>query len=133
MLCEICRQREATVHETNVVGDAVTTQDVCRECFEIAEPSEARELMGVFSAGCHYCGGEPHCTCPDLTGDAEKLWTLCANCAQEFYRFMDVKLPGLSEGKVEPEVALQVPMILAELDRHMKQWVSDRHSPGDGP
>jgi len=129
MLCEVCHEREATIHDTNIAGDAITTQNLCNECFEFRDASRAQELSSVSQAGCSYCGGEPQCTCPDLSaasGDAQKLCVLCGPCAQEFYRFIGLKLPGFATGKITPEQVPQVPTVLAELDRHMKQWVSGR-------
>ncbi len=129
MRCEICHEREATIHDTKVEGDVITSSNICPECFEATEPKRSQELFSIFQAGCHYCGGEPDCTAPDLSADLrgeQRLWALCKRCRREFYRFCNQKLPGFGQAKMAPEQIAQVPALLAELDEHMKKWVSER-------
>ena len=125
MHCEQCHQREATVHNTTVAGDNTTTVNLCVECFEAADP----DMASLLQAGCHYCGGEFNCTAPDLSAESfgkQKLWALCRRCAEEFHGHYNRNLPGLGAAKLTPEHMSQLPGFLAELDRHMKQWVSER-------
>jgi protein-arginine kinase activator protein McsA len=131
MICDVCHEREATVHTTHVTDDVLTKQDLCSECFELGMPSQANESFSVFQSGCHYCGGTPGSTCPDLSAAAGvdlKLRALCGSCAQEFYRFVGLKLPEFAKGGIAPAQMSQVVTIFAQLDRHMKQWVSERDS-----
>jgi protein arginine kinase activator len=42
MLCSICKEREATVHLTQITGDRMQKVDVCKECSEttiLADPT----------------------------------------------------------------------------------------------
>ena len=127
MLCERCNQREATVHTTTVAGDNTKTVNLCAECFEGTDP----DMVSHFQEGCHYCGGEFNCTAPDLSAASfgkQKLWALCSRCAEEYYGYYNRKLPGLGAAKLTPEHVSQLPDFLAELDWHMKQWVSEKDS-----
>jgi protein-arginine kinase activator protein McsA len=127
MLCEKCHQREATVHTTTIVGDDVTTVNRCAECSEGAAP----DLASMVQAGCHYCGGAFYCSAPDLSGQScanPKLWALCKRCAEEFYGFCSRTLPGFGTEAFTQEQFSKVPAMLTKLDRHMKQWVSERDS-----
>jgi protein-arginine kinase activator protein McsA len=129
MLCEICCEREATNHTTKVAGDVTTTSNLCTECFKTVEPSLAQKLSSAFQAGCHYCGGQPDCTAPDLSAgpsDKQALVALCKRCALEFYAFFNRKLPRLGTAKMTPAELARVPTMLAELDQHMRDWVSQR-------
>ena len=56
------------------------------------------------------------------------LWALCKRCAEEFYGFWNRRMPGLVTGKLTPEQVSEGPALLAELDRHMQQWVFERDS-----
>ena len=131
MLCDVCHKREATIHNTKIVGDSLSTTNLCTECLASADPGLAQSLTSASETGCHYCGGEPDCSCPDLTAasvGAQKSCWLCSHCAQEFYDYADRKLPGLASGKFAPEQVAQVTTILAKLDQHMRQWVLERSS-----
>jgi protein arginine kinase activator len=42
MLCSICREREATVHLTQITGDKMQKADLCEECSKttvLADPT----------------------------------------------------------------------------------------------
>src|SRR5579859_7785855 len=124
MLCEQCHQREATVHNTTVAGENTTTANLCAECFQGVD----HETASFFQAGYHYCDGEFNCTAADLSAESfgkQKLWALCSRCAQEFYGYWNRKLPGLGTSKLTPEQISQLPGVLAELDGHMRRWVSE--------
>ena len=41
MLCEICHEREATVHNTEIAVDVQKTRDLCEQCFQATEPARA--------------------------------------------------------------------------------------------
>ena len=131
MLCEKCQQREATCHMTFASGnidEVPTTADLCGECFEASSPL-AREALAELRAGCCYCGGEPYCSCIDLSvalHRGPKTRVLCNPCSKEFYRVMRLKVPGMGRGIITPEQAANLPTIFAELHEHMKKWVSER-------
>src|SRR2546429_513271 len=44
MLCDICQQREATIHNTEIDGDVTRHSNFCDSCFEVSKPTEARDL-----------------------------------------------------------------------------------------
>ena len=60
MLCEMCQEREATVHATHIAGEDLKHRNLCDKCFEAAKPTQARDLATALQAGCRHCGGEPY-------------------------------------------------------------------------
>jgi protein-arginine kinase activator protein McsA len=131
MLCEKCQEKEATVfntHCTNVVGEVPKTSNLCSECWEASSPT-AREIAAAWRAGCIYCGGEPFASAPDLSAGVSgtpKTCVLCRPCNQEFYEFINLKLPGLATGSFTPEQTANIHSIFAEVHEHMKKWASKR-------
>ena len=52
MLCEMCQEREATVHETQIAGDVQKSRNLCEQCFQATEPAQASDLGAALKAGC---------------------------------------------------------------------------------
>jgi hypothetical protein len=113
---------------------------LCDECFEASNPTQARELTAAFEAGCRYCGGKSDSGGFDpvamLSGPSRLSFT-CRLCADEYYRFLDQKLPGFvqcaSTATVTEELIAKMrtkdfSLILAELEEHMRKWVADKNS-----
>lgn len=143
MLCDICLTNEATNHEThctNTSGDVPKERHLCDECFEASNPTEVRDLAQSLQAGCRYCGGEACGGGFDslaLLGGVRKMSFLCKSCSQEYYGFLDLKLPGLGDAdRTKEQRAILVAKfkscdfkaISVELESHMKRWVSERDS-----
>ena len=123
MLCEKCRQREATVFLTQIV-DGVEwrilepVHGMRRDMWHRPAGNPAcpdlRALAGEMQAAhCHYCGGQP-CTgdnhfMPGLPGDTPRNF-ICTPCQMEFLRFMQQEMEKLAEteGKAEPARKLQL-------------------------
>lgn len=136
MLCEICQEREATIHTTHIVDDVPKPSNFCDKCFEAFKPNQARGLAGALQAGCRYCGGVPAGGGPDPIArirGIRKVSFMCKACATELSRFLSQKVPGWREETITPEQAakihtLDVPAILFEADEHMKKWIADKNS-----
>jgi protein-arginine kinase activator protein McsA len=138
MLCEICQKREATVHETQIAGDVHKSRDLCEQCFQATEPAQAIDLSAALKAGCRYCGGEPYAGggSPLLApAGAQGISFMCKPCAEEYYRFLDHKIPGFVECARTATVtddlraklrARDFSAILIEVEAHMKKWVAER-------
>jgi protein-arginine kinase activator protein McsA len=136
MLCEICHEREATVHTTQIAGDVQKTRDLCEQCFQGTEPSGAGDLAAALKAGCRYCGGEPYAGgCSSLPTRVRGITFMCKPCSAEYYRFLDHKIPGFVECARTATVtddliaklsACDFSAILTEVDGHMKEWVAER-------
>ena len=133
MLCGICHEREATIHNTIIHGDAMKKSDFCEQCFEASKPTEARELAAALQAGCKYCGGEPWSGRGNISplSDASKMSFMCKPCTEEFFRFLREKLPGFGGETITPERIAKfrkadVPGIIREADEHMKKWVAKK-------
>jgi protein-arginine kinase activator protein McsA len=140
MLCEICQEREATVHNTEIAGDVLKTRDLCDQCFQATEPEQASGLGAALKAGCRYCGGEPYAgggaPLPDPTG-AREISFMCRPCWEEYYRFFDHKIPGFVECARTATVtddliakmrACDMSAVFAEIEVHMKTWVAQRRT-----
>ena len=141
MLCDLCRKREATVHETvctNLASDIPKRRDLCAECFEAAKSSEANPLMAMSQASCRYCGGKPVVSgswSPATGSGIHDMNFQCGRCAQEVSKFFDQKWPGFLEcartATVTPELIATIrksdtAVVYAELEEHMRKWVSER-------
>src|SRR5580692_8362862 len=98
MLCNKCRQREATVHKTTYVADGGVTEEptiinLCAECHQEEDPG----IVAMIQAGCHYCDGEFSCTATDpsdMAAQQPKQFGLCARCADEFHGYVRRIVPG---------------------------------------
>jgi hypothetical protein len=137
MLCDNCHEREATCFSTKCTqvasGDVISsdTVNLCKECFEAADPATSHEISSAWQAGCRYCGGEPHCSSPDLSAGIQgplKICALCESCSTEFYRYVNVKIPWLGnpEAMPAPGEMGDVAAALADVEQHMKTWISER-------
>jgi protein-arginine kinase activator protein McsA len=138
MLCDKCQIREATVHFTTCSSPAVEKpkhDDLCQECFEASDLAAASgvptDFQAVVQSGCRYCGGEFHSGGFDLLallGGVRRMSVMCKPCAEEYFGFLRLKLPGLGDHCTKEQTALLVasakagdfPAILAELEEHMK-------------
>lgn len=109
MKCCVCKEREATVHLTQIVGDKMQKVDLCEECARnkgINDPtgfSLADLLLGL--------GGEPEAEPPAKTGELKcpqcgftqtefkKLGRFgCPECYQTFAEGLDELLKSMHKG-----------------------------------
>jgi len=109
MLCCICKEREATVHLTQIAGDKMQKVDLCEECAKtkgVNDPtgfSLADLLLGLGasqeieqSAG----GGEIRCPrCGFTQADFKKAGRLgCPDCYKAFGEGLDGLLKSMHKG-----------------------------------
>jgi len=138
MLCEMCKEREATVHDTVIAGDAQKSRNLCDRCFQAVEPARASDLSAALQVGCRYCGSEPYAgggsPFPGRSG-AHGISFMCKPCTEEYYRFLDQKLPGFVECARTATVtddliaklrASDISAIFTKIEDHMKKWVAER-------
>jgi len=96
MLCCICKEKKATVHLTQIVGDSVQKLDMCEECARekgLDDPTEfalADQVLGLGAAQAleqAASGGEVKCPgCGYTQSDFKKSGRLgCARCYETFY------------------------------------------------
>lgn len=148
MLCDECQVREATVHITTCYGNRKKESEqtnLCPECWVASDRAKAlappKDLEATLQAGCRYCGGEPCLGGFDALaafGGVRKWRVMCRPCTEEYFGFLEGKLPGLGQSDRTPEQlttfvakakACNFPAMLVELDEHMKRWVAKRKSP----
>jgi protein-arginine kinase activator protein McsA len=150
MLCNKCQIRDATVHFTASSSASIKKlkyTDLCQECFD-ATDFEGKHLLptdiqSALKAGCRFCGGEPCSGGLDplaMLGGIRKMSVLCKPCAKEYFGFIRQKLPGFGDPDLTKEQmatlvadykACNFPAVLAELEKHMKEWVAKRKPPSD--
>jgi len=88
------------------------------ECLEITRPGAADKLSAALQAGCLYCGRQVGVT-------------FCDPCAKEVSRFMQTKgFGGVFKGKMTLEMRAHMKTLAAEMEQHMKEWVSQREAGG---
>ncbi len=126
------------MHNTEIAGDVQKTRDLCEQCFQAIEPARAGDLAAALKAGCRYCGGEPYAGGRSpLAGPTgvRGITFMCEPCSEEYYRFLDLKIPGFVECATTATVtddliaklrACDFLAILAEVEDHMKKWVAKR-------
>jgi hypothetical protein len=127
MLCDNCHQREATCHVCAIVGDVMTSRDLCVECHEANSP-EAREFSAAQrDAHCEFCGGQPCAGGTDvlaLVTGVQKLKFMCMPCSMEHNRYVQQELGPNISGLSQQEQLELLRKLDKEADAHMKRWVS---------
>jgi protein arginine kinase activator len=110
MLCCICKEKQATVHFTQIVGDKVQKVDLCEDCARdkgVNDPSAfpmADLLLGLGSAQeidqAAPGGGELRCPkCGFTQADFKKAGRLgCADCYQTFSEGLETLLKTMHKG-----------------------------------
>jgi hypothetical protein len=136
MLCEICQKRKATVHTTIMSGAVLKQSDFCGECFETSKPSEAGALATALQSGCRYCGGQPYSgsghSLTAMSGIGN-LSFMCKPCAEEYFRFLRLRMPGFGSDTLTKEQAAKLAKydlaaISIEVEEHMEKWVANKDS-----
>src|SRR5205807_1707053 len=98
------------------------------------------DLTAALRAGCRFCSGEPYaggCAPPAALSGALRMSFMCKPCTEEYYRFLDEKLPGFvtcaSTATVSDELIAKVrasdlSAVFTELENHMNKWVAEKNS-----
>jgi protein arginine kinase activator len=109
MLCCICKEREATVHLTQIVGDKMQKVDLCEECAKtkgVNDPtgfSLADLLLGLgASQEIEQAAGGVELKCPSCgftQADFKKAGRLgCPKCYKTFGEGLEVLLKSMHKG-----------------------------------
>ncbi len=109
MLCCICKEKEATVHLTQITGDKVQKVDLCEECAKqkgVNDPagfSLADLLLGLgASQEIEQAAGGPDLKCPKCgftQADFKKSGRLgCADCYSTFAEGLEGLLKTMHKG-----------------------------------
>ena len=133
MLCERCREREATCHSTTVTDGVASSIELCDECLaSSAGPAEREFFTAAKTARCSYCG-DVACSggmdSPEISpGGQQQMKFLCLRCVDEFGRHWQQLLQRVPQDLPQQEQMAAMRALLDEADHHMKQWVSERGS-----
>lgn len=111
MLCNICKQNEATVHLTQIVGDKMQKVDLCEACSKekgVSDPSTfslADLLLGLGAAQeMEQSGGGVEVKCPQCgftQADFKKNGRFgCAECYHTFAEGLESMLKSMHKGVV---------------------------------
>jgi len=109
MLCSICKEKEATVHLTNIAGDKMQKVDLCEDCARskgVNDPAGfnlADLLLGLgASQEIEQAGGETGLKCPACgftQADFKKAGRLgCPECYQTFAEPLEGLLKTMHKG-----------------------------------
>jgi len=109
MLCCICKEKQATVHLTQIAGEKVQKVDLCEECAkqkgadDPAQFSLADLLLGLgASQEMEKAAGGEEVQCPQCgftQADFKKTGRLgCAECYQTFAEGLESLLKGMHKG-----------------------------------
>lgn len=109
MLCSICKEREATVHLTQITGDKMQKVDLCEECSKtkgLNDPAGfnlADLLLGLgASQEIEQAGGGVEIKCPRCgftQADFKKAGRLgCPECYKTFAEGLDGLLKSMHKG-----------------------------------
>jgi hypothetical protein len=136
-MCDRCHERPATCHICHG-NSSHEGESLCRECFELSNPTVTSGITKVWEAGCQYCGGPPAIGGGGFglgvfSGIRSMPSCKCKPCAEEYYRFLQVKMPGFGTGTMTKEQLAKIKTyniaaIFTEAEEHMKKWVSERGS-----
>jgi len=131
-LCDECGARPATCHSIIVIGDETWFRDLCHECFEaLATPEEGEFDAARRDARCQYCGGQPCSGGSDfiaLSAGVQGTKFMCHSCSLEFYRYVRQEPAKFSEDLPQHEQLEAVRIVGEKAERHMRQWVEERHT-----
>lgn len=138
MLCEKCNKQEALLHVTeNWAGSGVSKEvNLCADCAQTFHGlAGITNLSDVIKrAPCRYCGGEPYCsgghTIAGLIGNHNSGW-MCKPCAEEYFRFLSEKWPGLGDVEITKEQIAHIhstdkAAVIRKAEEHMKRSVAER-------
>jgi protein-arginine kinase activator protein McsA len=131
MLCEICRQREATCHVSAIEGDVVISKNLCVKCHEASSPEAGNFLAAQRNARCEYCGGQPCAGGTDmlaLVTGVQKLKFMCLPCSREHNRYTQQQMQQAASGLSQQEQLAFLRKLDDQANEHMKKWVLERGS-----
>lgn len=121
MLCEICHEREATVHTTPLVPEGTPTSHLCRECFQIRGPIAGMQSVEGMVQTCHYCGAQ----CGFGASGSRPISIVvqgaicaCRECGDDLNEYVQ-KLSRAVSSEEE---------FIHNLEAYMKTRVAERHS-----
>src|SRR5436190_4758549 len=134
MLCCVCKEKEATVHLTQIAGDKMQKVDLCEECAKqkgVNDPagfSLADLLLGLgASQEMEQSGPELKCPhCGFTQADFKKAGRLgCANCYVTFAEGLEGLLKSMHKGTKHvgkvPQTLQQHKDYIEKLNRLQKQ------------
>ncbi len=108
MKCNVCKENEATVHLTQIVGEKMQKVDLCEECSKekgVGDPtgfSLADMLLGLGASQEmeEAAGGDLKCpTCGYTNADFKKAGRFgCPDCYQAFSAGLDALLKSMHKG-----------------------------------
>jgi DNA-directed RNA polymerase subunit RPC12/RpoP len=131
--CDACKEREATCHVVNMVGNRRQSSDLCIECFEAREPTEQKQLRkATEAAACEYCGGRPCVYWNSLTNlfgmivGLGQTRFLCTPCSTEYNAFLAKAFPSGAQDVSESEQLAIAEKLRERVHRHMLAWVAKR-------
>ena len=133
MHCDICHEREATIHTTAITPDGMQKSDLCAQCSDTTKtpgPSE-REIRGLLARGkLKYCGGPASSVSMAAPGgDHRRLEFTCTPCNTAYCEFLEMS--GVPRDYPDDEAARQEwsprwPKIHADAEAYVRRKAKER-------
>jgi protein arginine kinase activator len=120
MLCDICKQKEATVHLTQIINGVKTKLHLCEECaakhaLEMQDPLALEDIAAQLEDDLTDEESLPAKTCPYChTNLAQIKETLLLGCPKCYDTFKEYLIPLLSKLHKGTEHIGKIPSYLAE-------------------
>jgi hypothetical protein len=134
MLCEQCQILPATNHVVSIVGDTITTKELCNECFSLDPDAPDRKFLAG-NARCVFCGAPARFggSAPTALSIAEDRPSyFCTSCFTEFSRYMMNALNRIPKGLPEEQQLEAGREIREQAQRHMEEFVKKPKRRGEG-
>ena len=119
MLCEVCHERDATVH-TGTGSEGTFSRHFCQRCFQERGPLAGVQIVEGVVPRCHYCGakcdfGGP--TSRPMSTTIPGAVITCRECRDDLMEYVQ---------KLSQPVSSQAQFDL-DMEAYMKRRVADRH------
>jgi protein-arginine kinase activator protein McsA len=121
MLCDICHERDATIHTTTTRPEGVSDSHLCRECFHARGPIVGAQLVEGAEKTCHYCGAD--CKLGGFGSQAVSILipgaiSCCRECGDDLQQYF---AGHLSTASTEEDLT-------HDLETYMKTQIAKRRS-----
>lgn len=117
MLCEICQEREATIH-TRTGSESTFSRLFCQQCFQEKGPIAGVQIVKGLDETCHYCGQPCDFGSGRISIQISGAVVCCRQCGADFEDYLQhhMKEPSSEDG------------FFRDLEAFMKKQVAARPS-----
>src|SRR6267142_7283616 len=120
MLCEVCHERDASVH-TGTGSEGTFSRHFCQQCFQERGPIPGVQIVEGVEQTCHYCGrpcGFGSARSGKVSVEIPGAVTCCRECGEDFNYYLQ---NHIGEPSSEEE-------FVRDLEAFMKKRVAEREA-----